>query len=134
VSQRFGPYDRGAPFFINVVSGMPCTNDGFAASALVKLPTKLGQSAVAELHAYDAGSEANTGLLADMSPSCQSWLEGDEGQPPESAVDQPELAEDGRVARHAGITGSGDLDRWTNGWRGPVGLVIVKAVMPLEES
>ena len=127
VRQSFGPFTTDAPFFVNVVSGMPCTNDGFAASGLIKFPKKLGQVTVAELWPYDAGTEQNTELIADMSPLCQYWLEGQEGEPPAGGEDQPELAKEGVVTRHPGIAGAGDLDPWQNGWEGPVGLVIVKA-------
>jgi hypothetical protein len=132
VSETFGPYDKNAPFLISVISGMPCTNDGFAAALNIKLPKKIGQFSVAEMRAYDAGSETNTELTADISPNCEFWMQGAEGEPPIETPDQPELAEGGKIAKHPGIAGAGDLDADVYGWDGPVGLVMVKAVAPPE--
>jgi hypothetical protein len=134
VGESFGPYTTDTGYFVNVVSGMPCTNDGFAASGLIKLPKRIGQITVAELWPYDAGTEQNTERFADLSPVCQYWLEGQTGQPPAAAEDQPELAEDGTVTSHPGVSGAGDLDPVAHGWEGPVGLVIVKAVRPPTED
>jgi hypothetical protein len=45
-----------------------CTNDGFTGSDGLRLPSKLGQSAMYYMAAYDAGSEINTEDFADIVP------------------------------------------------------------------
>ncbi len=130
VRESMGPWDPGSGFFATVVSRLPCTNDGFAASKLIKLPRKIGQVSVAELYAFDAGTEQNSERFVDLSPNCEYWLAGEEGEPPAPAVAQPELPGEGAVGPHPGIAGTGDLDPEMHGWDGPVGLVMVKAVKP----
>lgn len=90
---------------LSVVAMLICTNDGFAGLDSAKLPTRDGQTRTYRLRGYDAGTEVNTELDADLVPA-PFCLGGDIG----SGETNPDLAESGVIRRHRGITGVGDLD------------------------
>jgi hypothetical protein len=88
---------------------MICTNDGFAVLDSEALPAAVGDIIELQARANDAGTEINTENLADMVPPCQGLVgvaTDDEGV----GASNPELAEGGVVAPHAGIVGETDLD------------------------
>jgi len=90
------------------------TNDGFAALDGVYGPF-LGQTVSYEAPAYDAGSEPNDELCANIpGPMCH----GQGGSPTESG--------EGFVHIHAGIHGIGDLPASDYDWRNPVVTVSIK--------
>ncbi len=88
------------------------TNDGFGGVNSLRLPRRIGDSVTAAGGAYDAGTEVNTELYADLVRPCDGV-----GQ---SEMSNPALAEEGVVRAHAGITGSGDLHLDIHGWNEPV--------------
>jgi Spondin_N len=96
-----------------------CTNDGFTGVDGLRLPKRVGQTAVALTRGYDAGSEANTEDFGDIVPPCQGLIgvSGDEGGTGES---DPALATNGVIAHHPGITGREDLVPGVHGWSDPV--------------
>jgi len=89
------------------------TNDGFAGVDAIRLPWRGAREI--ELHAYDAGSEANTELLAHIPGPCC-------GNP---GVRVPTSEP---IAHHLGITGDGDLDPTTWGWSGAVATLRIERV------
>lgn len=94
---------------ISIASMLICTNDGFSILHDAKLPRKVGRSVTYHSHAYDAGTEVNTEAFEDLVPPCQA-LTGVSGDAPGTGTSDPDLAEGGVVAPHAGISGGGDLD------------------------
>jgi hypothetical protein len=94
------------------------TNDGFGGLNGVRLPFR-GEK-VYWVHAYDAGSEQNTELAADIpGPCCGNPLQGTDTQEP--------------IAPHPGILGIGDLDPAVYGWSEPVAKVTIRRVNPTYE-
>ncbi len=90
-----------------------CTNDGFGGIDGARLPSDIGGERHYYARAYDAGTEVNTELFADLVPPC-------DGDPlTGTGVTNPALAEGGTVHRHAGIMGVGDLTE-AHAWSGPV--------------
>lgn len=81
-----------------------CTNDGFIGTDGLKLP-KHGSKTVS-VKGWDAGSEANTELSADLVDPCS-------GIGPVPLAGDPNgnghVAEDGRIRPHKGVAGIGDL-------------------------
>lgn len=94
---------------ISVVAMLICTNDGFAKVSDARLPREVGDSRVYFADAYDAGTEMNTEVFANMVPPCQP-LVGVTGDAEGTGMTDPSLAEDGVVTPHPGIAGTGDLD------------------------
>jgi hypothetical protein len=80
-----------------------CTNDGFGGIDGKRLPRWIGESSTVYAGAYDAGTEFNTELTADLVPPCDGDLSTGTGE------SNPLLAEGGVIRRHGGITGAGDL-------------------------
>ena len=98
----------GADYF-TFAAMMICTNDGFATLDNEMLPAIVGDIIELQARAYDAGSEINTENLGDMVPPCQG-LVGVSTDAEGVGASNPELAEGGVVAPHAGIVGETDLD------------------------
>lgn len=94
---------------ISVASMLICSNDGFSKLSAKKLPKKVGQQVVYVTDAYDAGTEINTEVLADMVPPCQG-LVGVSSDAEGTGETDPSLAENGVVTPHPGIAGAADLD------------------------
>lgn len=99
----------GAGDRISVASMLICTNDGLSVVHDAMLPTEVGESVAYFSDAYDAGSEVNTETLADMVPPCQP-LVGVSSDAEGTGESNPDLAENGVISPHAGITGEADLD------------------------
>ena len=97
----------------SLVSMVICTNDGFAGLDSVGVPQVIGNSRTYLVRAYDAGTEINTELRADLVPA-PFCGEGDG-----STESNPELAENGRIRPHQTLQGVGDLDPSLD-WDGPV--------------
>lgn len=110
--------------YFSVVSMIICTNDGFAGIDSRGLPGTEGRTRNYPLHAYDAGTEINTELRADLvgAPFC--------GEGEGSGASNPDLAEDGRITRHRTIRGVGDLNPALD-WQGPVGELSITKLAPL---
>ncbi len=90
-----------------------CTNDGFGGIDGKRLPKRIGDERRYGVRAYDAGTELNTELFADLVPPC----DGDPNTG--TGASNPALAENGTVRRHPGISGIGDLTG-AHDWSGPV--------------
>ena len=88
----------------SVVTMVICTNDGFGGVNSKILPNKVGKTTRAFVRSYDAGTEINTELNADIVPApfC-------EGNGAGTGMTNPELAENGVIRAHRGIQGVGDL-------------------------
>ena len=91
---------------LSIVSMLICTNDGFAGLDSVGLPRLRGAETTWFARAWDAGTEINTELDADIVPA--PFCLGDEVGSGES---NPELAENSVISRHRGIRGVGDFDQ-----------------------
>ncbi len=90
-----------------------CTNDGFGGVDGAKLPRHVGDEAVYQARAYDAGTEVNTESFDDLVPPCDGDLDTGTG------MSNPALAENSTVQPHGGIAGIADLTR-VHDWTGPV--------------
>jgi hypothetical protein len=97
---------------LSVAGMLICTNDGFGGVNGMRLPTRVGATATAYGDAYDAGTEVNTELYADLVPPCDGI-----GQ---AGMSNPALAEGDTVHPHPGIKGTGDLSAAIHGWSDPV--------------
>ncbi|UCH73305.1 MAG: spondin domain-containing protein [Rhodospirillales bacterium] len=91
--------------FFSAVGMLAATNDAFYAVRGVPLPRKGSITVYGAV--YDAGSEPNTELLADI-PA------GGNG-----AYNSPDEPGEGHIHVHAGIHGTGTLDPATHDWRNP---------------
>ena len=110
--------DRRARFF-SFVSMLICTNDGFTGVSRMRLPRDDDDPSVRTLVAYDAGTEINTEMFADMVPPCGPLT--DTGPLTGTDMTDPALEEMGGVIHmHAGIVGDGDLSIDPHGWTNPV--------------
>lgn len=97
----------------SIASMLVCTNDGFGGIDGQRLPGRVGSDATYYARAFDAGTETNTELFADLVPPC-------DGDPMTgTGMSNPALAEGGTIHRHAGIMGDGDLSE-AHAWSGPV--------------
>ncbi len=103
---------------LSIVSMIICTNDGFAGLDARVLPRHEGQSRTYYLRAYDAGTELNTELRADVVPApfC--------GEGGGNDADQPEIDGRGFIGPHPTLLGVGDLPAKFD-WKGPVLAVTV---------
>ncbi len=112
---------------ISIASMLICTNDGFTGIDSIRLPKALGDVVNIDTLGYDAGTEINTELFADMVPPCGPLTGVDSGGQGTGATD-PALAENGVISVHGGITGSGDLDPALHGWDDPAASVSIVRV------
>ncbi len=106
---------------LSVVSMVICTNDGFAGLDSTRLPTRDGRTRTRSIRAYDAGTEINTEMRADLVPApfC--------GEGEGATESNPELAENGVIRRHRTLRGVGDLDPGLD-WKGPVAEISITRV------
>jgi len=100
--------------YVTVTSMLIPTNDAFIAVNGVKGPKKKHQMVIMS-PAYDAGSEPNDELCANMpGPVC-----GGQGG-------SPDAGGEGLVHIHAGIHGIGDLTSADFDWRNPTARIVIK--------
>ncbi|NHZ70079.1 MAG: hypothetical protein GWP18_00380 [Proteobacteria bacterium] len=105
----------------SLASMLVCTNDGFGGIDGKRLPREIGEAEHFSARAYDAGTEINTESFNDLVPPC-------DGNPATgTGTSNPALAENGRIHRHAGIQGSGDLTG-AHAWSGPVVGVTIERI------
>jgi hypothetical protein len=97
----------------SIASMLVCTNDGFGGIDGAPLPSHVGGERTYYANAFDAGTETNTELFADLVPPCDGDLTTGTG------MSNPALAEGGTIHSHAGIMGGGDLTE-AHAWSGPV--------------
>ena len=91
------------------------TNDGFIALENVRAPKNHRDTAIHHSPVYDAGSEPNDEICANIpGPVCQ-------GEP-----GSPGAGGEGVVHIHAGIHGIGDLDPAIYDWRNPAARVTIE--------
>lgn len=102
---------------LSIVSMIICTNDGFTGLDSRPVPGH-GESLSYLVRGYDAGTEFNSEVRADLVPApfC--------GEGPGSGESNPELAEGGVVRPHRTLVGIGDLDPALD-WAGPVARITV---------
>lgn len=116
----------GPPFnFLSWASMLICTNDGFTGVDTLKLPNLVGESVSVDTQGYDAGTELNTELFADIVPPCGP-LTGQDNMGQGTGTSNPELAEGGVIHHHDGILGFGNLDPAINDWTNPVASITVE--------
>ena len=103
---------------LSIVSMIICTNDGFTGLDSRNLPRWPGDERTFYVPGYDAGTEVNTELRADIVPApfC--------GDGAGSGVSNPELAEGGVIAKHETLLGVGDLAAGLD-WSGDVAKITV---------
>jgi hypothetical protein len=97
-------FEASDNLLVSVAAMLSLTNDGFVAARSVALPSEVAETTTIALHAFDAGSEANTELCAHVPCEVhdQRMTEGAEGL----------------VGEHPGIRGDADLPL-SRGWSGP---------------
>jgi hypothetical protein len=134
------PGDTGLPYYravevaadasadsLTFLSMLVATNDGFAGLDTVALPSHVNQSYTYYAQGYDAGTETNTEMFEDLVPPAQSLTgehrEGIDG----TGTSDPDLAEDGVVTPHRGITGVGDVPEKFD-WDEPAASVHVERI------
>lgn len=118
--------EGGPPFnFVSWTSMLICTNDGFTGVDGLKLPNEIGDSISVSTQGYDAGTEINTEEWADLVPPCGP-LTGQNSMGQGTGMTNPDLAENGVIHHHPGITGNGDLDAGINDWTNPVATFTVE--------
>lgn len=116
----------GPPFnFVSWASMLICTNDGFTGVDGLKLPNQVAESVSVYTQGYDAGTELNTELFADIVPPCGP-LTGQDNMGQGTGASDPALAENGVITHHPGILGVGDLDASINDWDNPVAKITVE--------
>lgn len=111
--------------FLSWASMLICTNDGFTGVDKLKLPSEAGQTVTIETQAYDAGTELNTELFADLVPPCGP-LTGVDSMGQGTGTSNPALAEGAVIHHHGGITGVGDLVSAVHGWDDPAAVITVE--------
>jgi hypothetical protein len=110
VSDSFDITTSGSAKYFTVVAMLGATNDAFYALRGIKLPKK-GKITLYAV-AYDAGSETNTELAADIPGPTNNHVDPGEGY----------------IHIHTGIRGVGDLDAAMYDWRNPVAIITVEQV------
>jgi Spondin_N len=97
-------FDAPPGLLISVAAMLSLTNDGFVAARSVPLPAEVAATTTVGLHAFDAGSEANTELCTHVPCEIHDrrMTEGAEGF----------------VTEHPGIRGDADLPL-SRAWSGP---------------
>lgn len=115
---------------ISIASMLICTNDGFVGLQSLLLP-RTGEK-TRYLGNYDAGTEYNTELSADIVDACSGigpvGLAGDPNGNNDETVDSDEM-----IASHPGVDGTiGDLTS-ANQWDGAVAMVTVRFVEDASE-
>jgi hypothetical protein len=103
---------------LSIVSMIICTNDGFTGLDSRSLPRWAGDSRTFSVPGYDAGTEVNTELRADIVPA--PFCGGGAG----SGVSNPDLAEGGVITKHETLLGVGDLADSLD-WSGAVAEITV---------
>lgn len=111
--------------YLSFVSMLVATNDGFTGLDTVALPTAVNESKTYFAASYDAGTEENTEMFADMVPPAQSLTGTDRAHADGTGASDPDLAEDGVITPHRGIAGTGDVPE-TFDWDDPVAVVQVE--------
>ena len=103
--------------FVSVASMLIPTNGAFIAINGMRGPKSKHRDVMVMSPAYDAGSEPNDELCANMpGPAC-----GGEGG-------SPDASGEGYVHIHAGIQGIGDLNSSEYDWRNPTARIVIKRV------
>lgn len=97
-------FEAPLDLLVSVAAMLSLTNDGFVATRSVPLPDEVAASTTVALHAFDAGSEANTELCAHV--------------PCEIHYQRKTEGAEGVVSEHSGIRGDADLPL-SRGWTGP---------------
>lgn len=133
------PGDTGFPYFaelhvdadasaryLSFISMLVATNDGFVGLDTVPLPQEVNGSVTYFAQAYDAGTEMNTEMFADMVPPAQG-LTGEDRGIDGTGTSDPALAENGVITPHPGITGIGDVPEAFD-WPEPTASVVVERV------
>jgi hypothetical protein len=97
-------FEAPPDLLVSVAAMLSLTNDGFVAAPSIPLPDQVAATRTLALHAFDAGSEANTELCSHVPCEVhdQRITEGAEGF----------------VSEHPGIRGDADLSP-SRGWTDP---------------
>jgi len=105
---------------LSIVAMIICTNDGFTGLDSRPLPAP-GESVSWVAKGYDAGTESNSEVRADLVPApfC--------GAGTGSGESNPALAEGGVIRPHRTLLGVGDLDPALD-WAGPVARITVTSI------
>ena len=105
---------------LSIVAMIICTNDGFAGLDSKKLPNAVGQTKQYNLQGYDAGTELNDELDANIVPA-PFCIDGTVGSTNGTSTD-------GVIKRHTGIDGVGNLNPDVYDWKGPVATISIERV------
>ena len=112
---------------LSLATMMICTNDGFTGLNRVRLPQRGAK--IIGIAGYDAGTEDNTELSADIVDACSALgpvsLSGDPDGNENKAVDTDPP---GLIQRHPNVQGVGDLTVADHGWTDPVAKITITRV------
>ena len=106
---------------LSVVTMLICTNDAF--TGVAGLPLAAAGMQMVEKVAYDAGTEENSELTADIVDPCGGA--GPVKHDPDG--NERPASSGGVITAHAGIQGTGDLDPAQHGWTGNVAKIAVQS-------
>jgi hypothetical protein len=132
------PGDTGRPYFaelhveadpraryLSFIAMLVATNDGFVGLDTVPLPLQRNGSVTYFAQGYDAGTEVNTEEFVDLVPPAQGLTGENRDGIPGTNESDPDLAEDGVITPHPGITGVGDVPE-KFGWSEPAASLTVE--------
>jgi hypothetical protein len=117
----------GSATHLTFISMLIATNDGFVGLDTVSLPARENASRSYYASSYDAGSEKNTENFGDMVPPADGLMGVNSPDQGTGSSDEA-ITENGVIAPHPGIDGTGDLDPAVFGWRDPAALVQVERI------
>ncbi|AUV82815.1 hypothetical protein C2R22_15180 [Salinigranum rubrum] len=112
--------------YLSFISMLVATNDGFVGLDTVPLPIQRNSSVTYYPQGYDAGTEMNTEMFADLVPPAQA-LTGENRGVDGTGMSDPDLAEDGVITPHPGISGVGDVPEAFD-WPEPAASLVVERI------
>jgi hypothetical protein len=113
--------------FLSFISMLVATNDGFVGLDTVPLPQAVNSSVTYYAQGYDAGTETNTEMFEDLVPPAQGLTGVNRDGVDGTDQSNPDLAENGVITPHPGITGVGDVPEMF-AWDEPAASLVVERV------
>ena len=110
---------------ISVIGMLNPTNDGFVAIQGVRIPDD-DKPLVIHANAYDAGSEPNDELCANIAGPICAVFNGSEENPIVGEGKSPTAGGEDFIHVHGGVHGVGDLPPITFDWKNPVAKITIQ--------
>ena len=112
---------------ISVIAMLNPTNDGFFAIQGVRIRDD-DKPLILQANAYDAGSEPNDELCANIAGPICAVVNGSEENPMMGEGKSPNVDGEGFIHIHGGIHGVGNLPAITFDWKNPVAEIVIQRV------